>query len=261
MVKTQKNSGYKAEFNSCIETVSEVHKSHFRDAAKKGVSSWLTCLPLEEHGFLLNKKEFSDALCLRYNLLVKGMPQYCACGKLNSVDHTMECAKGGYWYLRHNNVRDLEVNLLTEVCHDVVVEPRLLPLTGEVFPLQSTKKEDDAHPDISARGVFRPMDKVFFDVRIFHPNAASNLASADAILKHEKEKKRCYNQRIIDVEKGCFIPLVFSTNGAMGKEADRFHKRLASLLAKKRNISYSEAISFIRCRIRFSSLNPRKCNS
>ena len=34
----------------------------------------------------------------------------------------------------------------------------------------------------------------------------------------------------------------------------KFHKRLGSLLARKRNISYSEAISFLRRRLRFSIL-------
>ena len=98
------------------------------------------------------------------------------------------------------------------------------------------------------------MDKVLFDVRIFHPSASSNAAVADPFQKHEQEKKRTYNQRVIDVEKASFVPLVFSTNGTMGKEADKFHKRLATLLSMKRNISYSEAISFIRRRLRFSIL-------
>ncbi len=253
-VKHEKNEKYKSDFESCAERLSESHQSHFKDAAQKGVSSWLTCLPLEEHGFVLNKKEFSDALCLRYNFPITDIPQHCACGKDNSISHTMTCAKGGYWYLRHNKVRDLEASFLSEVCKDVVVEPRLLPLTGEVFRLKSTKTENDAHPDISARDVFRPLDKVFFDVRIFHPGAESNASSSDAFHKHEQEKKRDYNQRIIDVEKATFIPLVFATNGTMGKEADKFHKRLGSLLAKKRNISYSEAISFVRRRLRFSIL-------
>ena len=33
---------------------------------EKGSSSWLSVLPLEEHGFYLHKGEFRDTLCLRY---------------------------------------------------------------------------------------------------------------------------------------------------------------------------------------------------
>ena len=36
-----------------------------------------------------------------------------------------------------------------------------------------------------------------------------------------------------EVEKATFTPLVFSTTGGMGKEAEKFHKRLAALLVKK----------------------------
>ena len=68
------------------------------------------------------------------------------------------------------------------------------------------------------------------------------------------EKKRKYLSHVINTEKCSFTPLVFSTHGGYGPEADRFHKRVATLLAKKRNILYSEAISYVRRRIRFSIL-------
>ena len=54
---------------------------------------------------------------------------------------------------------------------------------------------------------------------------------------HEREKKRTYNERIIQVEKGSFTPIVVSTFGGMGQEAESFHKRLAQLISEKRNES------------------------
>ena len=33
----------------------------------EGASSWLTSLPLEKYGYVLNKQNFQDAICLRYN--------------------------------------------------------------------------------------------------------------------------------------------------------------------------------------------------
>ena len=253
-IRPMKNEAYKIQFDNVISLLPNTYVTHVKEAAQKGVSSWLTCLPLEEHGFILNKKEFSDAVCLRYNITLKGLPKLCGCGKPNDINHTMICTKGGYVHLRHNQIRDIEAKLLAEVCHDVVIEPPLLPLTGEQFPLRSTNVAAEARLDISARGVWRPMDKIFFDVRIFHPTAVSNNASSDPFRKHELEKKRTYNQRVIDVEKASFVPLVFSTNGAMGKEAESFNKRMATLLSIKRNISYSDAISFVRRKLRFSIL-------
>ena len=56
------------------------------------------------------------------------------------------------------------------------------------------------------------------------------------------------------VEKGSFTPVVFSTVGGMGPEAERFHKRLAVLIAEKRNETYSHVVNYIRTRLRFCLL-------
>ena len=84
------------------------------------------------------------------------------------------------------------------------------------------------------------MDKVFFDVRIFHHGAKSNqLATVEAAFKkHEDEKKRVYNQHIM--EKATFTPLVLSTHGGIGPEAEKFNKRLAALIAKKEEYSIAK---------------------
>ena len=157
--------------------------------------------------------------------------------------------------MRHNQVRNLEASFLREVCHDVQLEPKLLPLTGETFRLKSTSTKSDARSDISARGVWRIMDKIFLDVRIFHEGNKSNSGPMNRVfLKHEDEKKRTYNQRIIEVEKSSFTPLVFSTSGGVGKEAEKFHKRIAGLISRKRGIPYSHAISHMRSKLRFSIL-------
>ena len=68
------------------------------------------------------------------------------------------------------------------------------------------------------------------------------------------EKKRTFNERIIQVEKGSFTPIVMSTFGGMGSEAERFHKRLAELIAEKRNESYPSVVNYIRTRLRFCLL-------
>ena len=91
---------------------------------------------------------------------------------------------------------------------------------------------------------------------MFHPGSPSNamLSVPGMFKKHEDEKKRTYNRRVIEVEKATFTPLVFSTSGGMGKEAVAFHKRLATLISLKRGDLYSNAISYVRKRINFTIL-------
>ena len=51
--------------------------------------------------------------------------------------------------------------------------------------------------------------------------------------RFEQEKQRKYEQRIREIEMGSFTPLVFSTCGGMGRAANVFFKRLASLVSSK----------------------------
>ena len=51
-------------------------------ASVKGASSWLTALPLQEHGFSLHRSAFQDALALRYGWSPLRAPSLCACGSL-----------------------------------------------------------------------------------------------------------------------------------------------------------------------------------
>ena len=56
--------------------------------------------------------------------------------------------------------------------------------------------------------------------------------------KHEMEKRRTYERRVIVVGHGTLIPFVMSTSGGMEPSASVTAKRLASLLAEKFDISY-----------------------
>ena len=106
-------------------------------ATTKGASSWLSALPLAEHGFVLHKSAFHDALALFYGWPLSRTPSHCACGTSFTVDHALSCPKGGLPTLRHNEIRDLTATLLTEVCHQVHVEPELQPVSSlKPFPCQ-----------------------------------------------------------------------------------------------------------------------------
>ena len=58
----------------------------------------------------------------------------------------------------------------------------------------------------------------------------------------------------MQVEKGSFSPLIFTTSGGMGPESTRFHKKLAELISAKRKEEYSHVVNHIRTRLRFAIL-------
>jgi hypothetical protein len=116
--------------------------------------------------------------------------------------------------------------------------------------------DDGAQVDIRARGFWNGQQDAFFYLRAFYPNASSycsqNLASA--YRRHEQAKKREYGEIIRNVERGVYTPLVLSTTGGMGREAETFYECLANMIASKRQQKYSAIIGWLRCRMWFASL-------
>ena len=224
-------------------------------ACEKGASSWLTVLPLRELGYNLNKQEFRDAIKMRYNWGIPDLPKVCICGDVFDIDHAMICKRGGLVIQRHNEIRDLEAELLSAVCKDVEVEPTLQPLSGETLN-NGANTSSDARLDIHARSFWERQRSVFFDVRVCHPCADSYREQTPAQIyrQHESEKKRKYANRVLEVEQGTFTPLIFSTTGGMGTECKMFHKRLAELLSIKKNESYATTMSWVRAKVSFALL-------
>ncbi len=72
--------------------------------------------------------------------------------------------------------------------------------------------------------------------------------------EHEHGKKNDYNERVLNVEKGTFTPLVFTTSGGMAPECLKLNKRLAELISNKRNETYSKVMMHVRTRLRFALL-------
>ena len=213
--------------------------------------SWLTSLPLEEFGLTLHKGAFRDAIALRYGWQPLHAPTSCACGTNFSVEHALSCPMGGFPTIRHNKVRDLTANLMTEVWHDVCTEPTLQPITGEALSGASAIIEDGARLDVVVSGGV--VSNVPFStlgssthmlLRIDNPSplATENL-------------KRAYEQRVREVEHGSFTPLVMSLTGCgLGNAATVCYRRLASLLSAKWDQPYSRTIAWIRCSLSFSLL-------
>ena len=71
------------------------------------------------------------------------MPSNCICGDTFTVDHAMVCRRRGFSTQRRNELRDLETDLLSIVCHDAQVEPILKEITGKVLT-RGTNQAPDA---------------------------------------------------------------------------------------------------------------------
>ena len=146
--------------------------------------------------------------------------------------------------------------MMREVCFDVQTEPMLKPLASGEMMSRRTNTSDHARLDISGRGVWSPSDRAFFDVRVSHPNTLSNRGKTlkQIYSYNEQEKKAEYEERVINVERATFTPLVFLTSGGMSNDCKTFNDRLAQKIAKKKKDSYPDVVRYVRTRLRFAML-------
>ncbi|XP_068684892.1 uncharacterized protein [Montipora foliosa] len=246
----------KAKMESIDSTLSPDLLRLANQARDKGASSWLNAIPLKDQGLALNKQEFRDSLRLRYNLPLTDLPAQCVCGDRFNVGHALSCKKGGFVAQRHDGVRNLLTSFITKVCKNVEAEPRLLPLDNERMHLRSAVTSSEARLDIKAGDFWSRGVTAFFDVRVTHVNSKCNQSkpTTEVFKDQEEEKKRKYQQRVLEVEMGSFTPLVFGTNGGMGNECQRFLKHLADKLVQKDGEPYNNVINWLRTVISFELL-------
>jgi hypothetical protein len=119
------------------------------------LSSEMSCRPCSGKrgiyvlGFALHKSAFKDVLALTYGW---PLPFNLSCGKTFSVEHALSCSTSGFPIIRHNKVRSLTAQSLSEVCHNVTTEPHLQPLTGESMCHWSAIMNDNTRLNVSMCG-------------------------------------------------------------------------------------------------------------
>ena len=118
-------------------------------------------------------------------------------------------------------------------------------------------RSDEARDDIAARSFWVTGQMVFFHMRVFNPIAKRyvHMETSKAYQLNEKEKKKNYNERILEVEHGSFMPICISAYGGIEKEGSKFYNRLAELLVKKKNQQLSVMTSWIRRKLIFHLIN------
>jgi len=256
LIKKKKNSIQQANYEDIVDRCSTSSKRAMAAAREKGASSWLSALPLQKFGYVLNKEEFRDSVCLRYSWWIPNTPIICGCGKDSDLDHLLSCKLGGYVIMRHNHIRDTEAKFLKEVCFDVKIEPTLQKVNDGDCLNPKTITSDQARLDVSARGLWTPLDKTFLDIRVSHPNCLSNRTKTleEIHEDNEEEKKDHYNERVLNVEKATLTVAGFLTTGGMSKECLRLNNKIAELIARKRGEKYCDVVRHVRTRLRFAML-------
>ena len=160
--------------------------------------------------------------------------------------------------MRQSDLRDLTANMLSEVCKDIEVKPKLAPLTGEELDSRTAKTTNEARLDIRGREVWERGQQALLDLRVFDPNACRylNKLLQQCHVMNEKEKKRKEHT----MREFCKLNMVhlhhwfFSIYGNTGRECRTFYSSLSNLLSEKRDLPKSITMNWIRTKICFALL-------
>ena len=214
---------------------------------KGNASGWLTVLPLRQEGYDLSSTQFRDQLAIRYGYEPSRMPSICdGCGVPFSLQHGLDCHKGGLIKRGHNDLRDADAKLADLAWGGVVIEPVLVPADDQ-------NSRPALQADWSARGVWEGNRVALFDNRIVDANAPSYRQSSwDSVARKAAEAKKKKYARAAEELRSSFTPLVCSTDAVLHREYAAYQKRLASQLASRWEKPYSVVMAWVRVQTQIS---------
>ena len=192
---------------------------------------------------------FIDAVALRYARIPPQMKSLCdGCGEDFTISHALNCKKGGLVAHRHNDFRDLNIDLLTKSGLTQVIEEPVLKES-------CVNGEDGLRVDWSARSFWEPQREALFDCCILNADAPSHQGTPlNTILSSSRNfKKRKYNTAA-EACGSTFTPIIATCEAIFDTEAEVYIKRLASLLATKWKKSSSVVACYIRARMQVAIL-------
>ena len=91
--------------------------------------------------------------------------------------------------------------------------------------MKTSSNSDQDRIDNKARGFSLTSQVALFNVRVFNPTAIRYVKQQlqKSYKVNKKEKKKQYNEHILQVDHGRFAPLVMSIAGGMGGESRKFY--------------------------------------
>ena len=126
-------------------------------------------------------------------------------------------------------------------------------MTGKKIERRTANTLDEVRLDVTARGFWAVGQIAFFDIESFHSNSTrcANQSPQLCYALNKNEKRRKYKKRVMNMERGCFTPLVLSANSGMGREWKTFYSTLAEMIATKRKQEYCIIMSWLRRKTSF----------
>ena len=246
--KDNKEMCYEIQSESIINSFPLSQKRVLHRVLQGKMSGWLSVLPIAQDGFDLSAQQFRDQLALRYGKTPLSLPADCdGCDSSFSLQHGLDCPKGGLIKKGHDNLRDECAQLAELAWGNVKIEPIIKEASG--------RNSEDFRADFCVRGVWEGERLAFFDNRILNADAPSriqnNISFKSALKMAANEKRNKYKKLCEDI-RSSITPLVCTTDGCLHREFSAFLKRLAVKLSANWRKPYSHTFGWVKVRVQFA---------
>jgi hypothetical protein len=105
MARAMKDMDEEVALEKRVKVLGQTEERRLTRAKESG--AWLTAYPSALNGTELSADEFRDNLRLRFGFEPVGLPSHCdGCGAKFTVEHGLQCKKGGLVSVRHDDVAD-----------------------------------------------------------------------------------------------------------------------------------------------------------
>ena len=132
--------------------------------------------------------------------MLNNIPEYCdGCGRKPSVNHAMNCMKGGLVSRRHDEIQD-EIGFLdTQALHPAAVRDEPIIRISRAPAEEEVRSQHDERGDLLVRGLFEKGQDAILDVRIVNPDSPSyrKLDHTQVVIEAENEKKKSMRRNVL----------------------------------------------------------------
>ena len=173
----------------------------------KDTGRWLSITPSTVNGTELSMQEFRDSLLLRYARSPPDLPSECdGCGKECTVRHALAYKVGGLVIRRHDEIRDVLIDIASKVFPNAAIRDEPKIHTGRVAEEEKATEQttnnvrrnfrkhkgEEERGDILIRGLYANGTDCIIDVRVTDLDAKCdrNMDPEKVLQKHERERRR-----------------------------------------------------------------------
>ena len=207
-------------------------------------STWLSMIPTHDNHFLMSADVFRDAIALRYGRTPIKMNGFCdGCSQPFDISHALDCKMGGLVGARHNESRDLNIDMLRltglsqAVCEPVIKEA-------------DKSGNGGLRVDWGVRGFWEFQREALFDICILNADAPSySSISLETLFNSARDRKKSKYGDIAEARRATFTPIIATCDAVFDHEAVTYFKRISTLLSSKWNQHYSQIHGWLKARM------------